>query len=1720
MFTFCDKVQPSVALYRTKQNSRNQHRQYGGKCQRQGQRICFFGLETRPELLWEDWDPGKDFTKTLVLKNIHNNLKKLNIRFPVSNLFSLLSPQKVVISPGTSFSIPVTFRPLQRCEYEDSIEFQSENGSFQVCLRAIVPCHILEVPDSVTLPICAVQDCSQTDFLLKNVSKLPTAFQWDCAAPFQLSPEAGMLKPGKECHIRVVFQPQTELVYQQQVYCRYGEEGDKTDSCCGVLLKGLAKYPYLEFRNHSGKKEGNHCTAPVLQFGSVAVGQHLCKHFDIFNPSPVDVSFSLSRLPEMVPVFGSEFSCDVTRGKVAPGRSLRASVTYSPTVVDTVSVDYLALKYKGALEETQLKLTGTCTGAIVCLSSSLVDFGCVKEGGSVVQTLDLINSSPVEAVYQWDIDCGNSVFHILPVSGIVLAHSQTKLRAIYKPTQSMAHHRRVACLVLHRDPVFLNLIGTCHTENHKPAILKPKQLVLHELHRYPRQQSPNSVSALQHCHNTHLDQQGALSTMEELNQTPNSAAVMSTRPMDEFCQTSMECMDSFSKSPSSPLVSVVPSMLLFNHKIATSFTSSSACSQSVTLTNNSRLKLSLVWTISPNSPFAVSPAFSDLAPLKSTSFQVTYGPKQVNTLHGGQLECFAYYKGDLGEQLMCPPWCVTIRVIGHSFQPGKEQSIPRCSLKPHQVAFPALGVISYRTVLLQNDGDLPLTFYHRKDHNSTESVHVEPACGFIQAGDHQILTLRAVPSEDSPKQGVNLFLQLNAGQFKKELTVVSVAEKPCVSLENGSSLFFHPTAVGSETQLTRHIRNLSRFSIRFQWNIPEQDQELISVKPDGGELHPNDCSIQMWSFHPLAEKTYTIKPTLTFWPVQSDGSNKTHLTLEVFGTGSKGSLEAERAVLDVGEILVGSYQTVEVALVNRSPCPVSFHLSVQQMLTDNQIYDSEAEQCDLKLDCERGTIPSGSKMLLQTTCRPGRQAQYLWTISYQTVNSRGLVSCPPQALCKVQAKGVFPTLQVIDACCGDSVGMLSKVQLWNLFPLDSLNQHLLSTPSPAELTFQTPMRHSLNSCPSIFTMLDFNFSSAPLHSDPSDFVLMFHNPRSIPVDWAFLFPKDQQIELEYWAVTGEYSSTELDHMKLLDSHVFSVSPRAGTLLPGHKRAVNFSYRHDFAGTDRLPVVFKLSYGREILLNFQGVTIERNEPYLHFASTRHVFSSVAIGDDNPPRQMFELHNGGEVPVHYEVDAAALSQLQENNFNHPVLCCLNPEGDILPGKTAVLEWIFSPLEARLYHMDVPIHIQDTNSTLMRFEGYGLDTSMQASSSPFTYSDFKAWGYQVQRTPFQGQVLFLSEDNIFLGNIFVSSQSSRNLFLTNVSQADTAHYVWELPLQGNQQVVRIHPEHGCLRPGECVLCVVTFTPTDYPTIYQLDLICQVSLEASLDRYHNTLRNWEEAQERQENEFIITDKNVPERQKVSTDKEPLASPAKKGPPLRKYKTLPPISASCGWEPVGSLHAKQRKAEHQLHRGKAKVWRRPDPPKPALLHLSVSARTQKLPENLIRCPDRCQRLIKTQQPVKSSAGTYPPPISAHGPVREITGNILTSLLRNILDDSAFIQSLVTLACKPKIYQPTQLSTDHVLSAPPPSCVPTCVTSSSSTIPQSHIRLDGTMDRDRAAGCLENTFQTQSPEHVPADSSEAVLLNTLQNVMMEAVRGELVLTSHPCSVILPPLSQR
>lgn len=118
--------------------------------------------------------------------------------------------------------------------------------------------------------------------------------------------------------------------------------------------------------------------------------------------------------------------------------------------------------------------------------------------------------------------------------------------------------------------------------------------------------------------------------------------------------------------------------------------------------------------------------------------------------------------------------------------------------------------------------------------------------------------------------------------------------------------------------------------------------------------------------------------------------------------------------------------------------------------------------------------------------------------------------------------------------------------------------------------------------------------------------------------------------------------------------------------------------------------------------------------------------------------------------YEVQTSILSQVQEKNFDHPIFCCLNPKGEIQPGTTARVLWIFSPMEAKTYtvssslnnvgrgvgamassldlaltsansthftsQVDVPIHILGWKSALICFQGVGYDPHIMGDTAPF--------------------------------------------------------------------------------------------------------------------------------------------------------------------------------------------------------------------------------------------------------------------------------------------------------------------------------------------------------------------------------------------------------------------
>lgn len=54
-------------------------------------------------------------------------------------------------------------------------------------------------------------------------------------------------------------------------------------------------------------------------------------------------------------------------------------------------------------------------------------------------------------------------------------------------------------------------------------------------------------------------------------------------------------------------------------------------------------------------------------------------------------------------------------------------------------------------------------------------------------------------------------------------------------------------------------------------------------------------------------------------------------------------------------------------------------------------------------------------------------------------------------------------------------------------------------------------------------------------------------------------------------------------LKVMDNKLFTIEPSKGKLSPGETCGVTLTYKHSMIGTDRLPVLLKLTHGREILV---------------------------------------------------------------------------------------------------------------------------------------------------------------------------------------------------------------------------------------------------------------------------------------------------------------------------------------------------------------------------------------------------------------------------------------------------------------------------------------------------------------------------------------------------------
>ena len=209
------------------------------------ERVRRFGVDIPADRLeWKaGWQPGGEYTKQLVVKNVSTRVMKIKYRLPESKYFSMAFPETIKLTPGLAKVLEVHFRPIRLEEYDDVVEFLTEKGSFVVPIGAAIPQISSHVPTNLDFGFCPIAETGVKTFVVTNDGEVPIDFSWTFEEPFTLTPASGSIGVGGTQTITARFAPTDGCVYVATCVCTV--PGHTSHS---MKLGGIGKFPFVEAR--------------------------------------------------------------------------------------------------------------------------------------------------------------------------------------------------------------------------------------------------------------------------------------------------------------------------------------------------------------------------------------------------------------------------------------------------------------------------------------------------------------------------------------------------------------------------------------------------------------------------------------------------------------------------------------------------------------------------------------------------------------------------------------------------------------------------------------------------------------------------------------------------------------------------------------------------------------------------------------------------------------------------------------------------------------------------------------------------------------------------------------------------------------------------------------------------------------------------------------------------------------------------------------------------------------------------------------------------------------------------------------------------------------------------------------------------------------------------------------------------------------------------------
>lgn len=568
------------------------------------------------------------------------------------------------------------------------------------------------------------------------------------------------------------------------------------------------------------------------------------------------------------------------------------------------------------------------------------------------------------------------------------------------------------------------------------------------------------------------------------------------------------------------------------------------------------------------------------------------------------------------------------------------------------------------------------------------------------------------------------------------------------------------------------------------------------------------------------------------------------------------------------------YYVMEFAPDDGTTASSSVISSLREMKVNSGTSSSNVEEHECLYCAEpEGVLPARSRGVVPFTFQPNRSGLFQFTVycKLQSLDADGnpvLLSNEESALLYLSQKALesqlgaglelplvthivgracFPTLQIEDVRTEGDILISDVKQLWKQCSVAAINYDLSLPLTDEEVHFNTISSPDL----SLLKRYSLTFTPDILNYSKQTFYLQFKNSGFLTTSFKLTLPNEKELELEPWCDEDEPTEERLVQISIIEElKCFEVEPRSGTLEPGESVVIMISYSHStlkYNGFHKLPVLVKLQQGKQFWLDISGRTLPTETPVpgitnylLHppvGSSNIYDLDPVPIGlmRVESPMQRVELFNVSAVDVDYEIDLSDLRQLAKNNFNRDILLIINSKGFIPARSSHYIEWIFTPLEATTYEVNITIRYTPRDGSPDTTRSSRRDSKL-ATNFQFLSFKVRATGYDARlpKPVLNGEELIgaippvkkllkvstmasLSEDFINFSVVPKNATAHRMLVLHNDAPSEVEFHVEvDSSYLLCEHLLSVFPTSGKIEPKSMTVLHFTFDAKCQPIIF----------------------------------------------------------------------------------------------------------------------------------------------------------------------------------------------------------------------------------------------------------------------------------------------------------------